>query len=215
VTLSKPSKWLRRQNYCENQLRVQRRANTRRRCETHLMLLINGWLSPCGSNVDIQVNDMTTTVTSPANEPILIKLATLPRDQFNLWHPRTLLETNSTWQLLLLCHHPAHQGGLFSPVLTSPDIDITSTLNTAPCFSLHINNVACLSKLCALHQLATDLYQFNYLLQLRVKVLLYTCGAIPIVSTLGYNFDTVVNCRDEGKLWYHFLALFNLHATCP
>jgi len=30
----------------------------------------------------------------------------------------------------------------------------------------------------------------------------------PILSTLGYNFKTVVNVLDEGKFWYHFLALF-------
>jgi len=37
----------------------------------------------------------------------------------------------------------------------------------------------------------------------------------PILSTLGYYFKTVVNCLDEGKLWYHFLALFNLEEMCP
>jgi len=36
-----------------------------------------------------------------------------------------------------------------------------------------------------------------------------------ILSTLGYNFKTAVNFLDEGKLWYHFLALFNLEGTCP
>jgi len=37
----------------------------------------------------------------------------------------------------------------------------------------------------------------------------------PILSTLGYNFKTVVNFQDEGKLWYYFLALFNLEEMCP
>jgi len=36
-----------------------------------------------------------------------------------------------------------------------------------------------------------------------------------ILSTLGHNFKTVVNFLDEGKLWYHFLALFNLEEMCP
>jgi len=42
----------------------------------------------------------------------------------------------------------------------------------------------------------------------------YTFGASPIVSTLGYNFKTVIHI-DEVKFWYHFLALFSLEETCP
>jgi len=37
----------------------------------------------------------------------------------------------------------------------------------------------------------------------------------PILTILGYNFQTVVHFLDEGKLWYHFHALFNLERTCP
>jgi len=36
-----------------------------------------------------------------------------------------------------------------------------------------------------------------------------------ILFTLGYNFKTVVHFLDEGKFWYHFLALFNIEGTCP
>jgi len=34
-------------------------------------------------------------------------------------------------------------------------------------------------------------------------------------STLGYNFDTVVNFLDEGKFWYHFLTFFILRRNVP
>jgi len=36
----------------------------------------------------------------------------------------------------------------------------------------------------------------------------------PILSSLGYNFKTVVNFLDEEKWWYHFLAYFNLEEMC-
>jgi len=32
----------------------------------------------------------------------------------------------------------------------------------------------------------------------------------PIFSNLGNNFKTAINFLDEGKLWYNFIAFFNL-----
>jgi len=33
---------------------------------------------------------------------------------------------------------------------------------------------------------------------------------MPIVSSLGYYFETAENFLNEGKFWYHLLALLKL-----
>jgi len=72
-----------------------------------------------------------------------------------------------------------------------------------------------------------DLFTHNYsgqISQLSFRVdKLATVGAesqspfaySPIQSTLSYNFKILVHFLDEGKFWYHFLALSNLKERAP